>query len=135
MRLRAASAFLAAVGVFSAAGVVPAGASDPLTTVKARSRFVHAAGEWTYSLNSDGTQAIEYACVGVSGVDSAATVVTECSIWVNGTMYGDFPAGDPGNVAVSAGRFNVPLGLARLCYQARAYYTDGSYKDSIRGCS
>ncbi len=135
MRLRKAFAFVAIVGVFSGAAIVPAGASHPEPTFETRSRFVHAAGDWTFSLNSDGTQAIEYACVGASGVDSAATVLTECSIWVNGRKHADFPLAASGNAVVSAGRYNVPLGVVQLCYQARAYYTDGSTQDSIRLCS
>ncbi|MDQ3954057.1 MAG: hypothetical protein M3285_00710, partial [Actinomycetota bacterium] len=60
--------------------------------------------------------------------------LTECSIWVDGVKYADFPRAGSGNVVVSAGRPDVPLGSVNLCFSASALYVDGSTASSPRDC-
>ena len=127
--LRRAFALLACAALTSVPAVAAADVASPRPV-----RFVRAAGEFTTSLNPNGTQAVEYACAGVSGPDSAGTSVTECSIWVNGVMYADFPRAGSAHAVVSAGRSDVPLGSVTLCFSASALYVDGSTGTSPREC-
>ncbi|HEX2296602.1 MAG TPA: hypothetical protein VHN37_15015 [Actinomycetota bacterium] len=127
--LRRVIAVLVCAGLTSVPISAAAGASADRPT-----RFVRAAGEFTTSLNANGTQAVEFACVGVSGPDSAGTMLTECSIWVDGVEYADFPRAASGNATVSAGRHDVPLGSVKLCYAATALYVDGSTASTPRDC-
>lgn len=127
--LRKAIAVLACAGLTSAPVVA---AADVPTSRPVR--FVRAAGEFSTSLNANGTQAVEFACAGVSGPDSAGTTLTECSIWVNGVKYADFPRAAGGNAVVSVGRYDVPLGSVMVCFRASALYVDGSTASSARDC-
>jgi hypothetical protein len=127
--MRRVIAVLACAGLTS----VPVAAAADVSS-RRPVRFVRAAGEFTTSLNPNGTQAVEYACVGASGPDSAGTTLTECSIWVDGVEYADFPRAGSGNAVVSAGRYDVPLGSVALCFQASALFVDGSTAASARDC-
>ncbi|MDQ4025441.1 MAG: hypothetical protein M3217_08125 [Actinomycetota bacterium] len=134
MRLRRAIAFLSAVALFGVGNVVPAVATaDPVPPIKRPIRSVRATGDYFTSLNPEG-KSVYYTCAGVSGPDSAATVLTECSIWVNGVFQANYPVGASGNVAVSSGRHDGPVGVVMVCYQAKAMFTDGSTMYSDRGC-
>lgn len=135
MRLRRAFAFVSAVALFGVGNVVPAAATaEPiLDPVKRPVRTVRATGEFYTQVSQSGL-AINYACAGISVPDAAATLVTECSIWVNGVFQADYPTGASGNVAVSAGQHQGPVGQVTLCYRAKAMFTDGSIIYSARGC-
>ena len=131
MRLRRALALLAVAALFGAGSVLPAAASaDPVSRPV---RFVRATGDYFTSLNPNG-KSVYYTCVGVSGPDSAATIVTECSIYVNGQFQANYPMGASGNAATSTGRHDGPVGVVTLCYQAKAMFTDGSTMTSARDC-
>jgi hypothetical protein len=132
LRSRRLLAFVSAVFVFGAAGALPAAA----TSVPPPPRVlptVQATGDFYTSLNPTGIS-IYYACAGASAPAAAATVVTECSIYVNGVFRGNFPNGASGNVAVSTGRHDAPSGQVTLCFKAKAMFVDGSTMESSRGC-
>ncbi|HEV2757492.1 MAG TPA: hypothetical protein VG318_17145 [Actinomycetota bacterium] len=135
MRLRRAFAFLSAVAVFGAGGALPAAATavPPPQPVFRPLPIVRATGEFVTALNPNGLS-VYFTCAGASAPVAAATIVTECSIYVNGVFQANYPNGASGNVAVSTGRHDGPPGQITLCYKAKAMFTDGSIAESTRGC-
>jgi hypothetical protein len=134
LRFRKAFAFLSVVGVLGAGSVVPAAATDVPTKPEVRPLpFVKATGDFYTSLNPTG-RSVYFTCAGASGADSAATLLTECSIWVDGVFQANYPTGTSGNATVSTGRHDGPVGVVTLCFKAKAMFTNGSMMESARGC-